>query len=558
MTRVAAASRKERTVCSALWAAYGDAIGFTTELATASMLKQRVGAVGPVEATVPWQRLIGGRFGALVEMPAGTYSDDTQLRLATSRSIRHDGFFDVESLAKIELPVWLGYALGGGLGSKAAATALAGSSTTWFSNFFRTDRATYIGGGGNGAAMRIQPHVWAAADLSSPLTYLADVVRNAVTTHGHVRGIAGAMIHAVILAYVLREEKLPHPEEWGRFASVPRLLPEIVEANSDLRTFWLPTWERECGFAIDDASSLVGKEWLAACSQAKNALCKDGAEYATVVESLAGLRPEERGSGLKSALFSVCAAWAFCERGPAHALAAVANLLNSDTDTIATMTGALLGGLPDQVDPDGQVQDRDYIRFEAIRLYDVSQRRGESSFSYPDLLYWQPPKTSLDVLGTIGEENAIYGLGKAEAIGSVYPTKQNDTVLQWFKLEFGQTVLCKRRAKPRPLPTSAEPSLETLPFDLSHLRQRTPMPEQDLFPTKPTVSKLIDTVDDQLGQSLDDATDEAIRSEFNPAVVGSQLLRFADSKNGLELAIAYAAVMVKAKRARLKRGNRIR
>lgn len=558
MTRDVQALRRDRTVSSALWAAYGDAIGFTTELANASMVKRRTGAPGPVATTVPWQRLIGGRFGALVEMPAGTYSDDTQLRLATSRSIRQDGFFDVESLAKIELPVWLGYALGGGLGSKAAATSLTSSSTTWFSNFFRTEKATYVGGGGNGAAMRIQPHIWAARDLLAPKGYLADVLRNAISTHGHMRGIAGAMIHAEALAYVLRQENLPHPEDWASFASALHLLPEIIDADSDLRTFWLPTWERESGFTITEASSSAADEWVKACAEAANVPLKSAADYAAVVELLDGLRPEERGSGLKSALFSMCAAWTFRESSPNLALSTVANLLDSDTDTIATMAGALLGALPNQAEPDGQIQDRDYIRFEATRLYDISQRKSGRSFSYPDLLYWQPPKTPLDTLGTTGEQTALYGLGKAEATSSVYPTKQSDTGFQWYRLAFGQTVLCKRRAAPRPVPAAALPALGTTSVELTHSKQRILMREQDLFPSKPAVDRPTDAPDQPVGQSLDAATDEAIRSEFNPAVVGKHLLRFAEFENGLELAVAYAAIVVKAKHARLKRSNRPR
>ena len=106
--------RERRTVTSALWSAYGDALGFTTELADTSLVRRRTGGTAPVTNTLAWQRLIGGRFGALINLPAGTYSDDTQLRLATSRCIRHDGQFDVETLAKIELPIWLNYSLGGG------------------------------------------------------------------------------------------------------------------------------------------------------------------------------------------------------------------------------------------------------------------------------------------------------------------------------------------------------------------------------------------------------------------------------------------------------------
>ncbi len=558
MKRSAQANRKERTVSSALWAAYGDAIGFVTELADPSMVKRRTGTSGPVVTTVPWERLVGGRFGALVEMPAGTYSDDTQLRLAASRSIRHDGFFDVESLAKIELPVWLGYSLGSGLGSKAAATSLTASSTTWYSNFFRTDKASYVGGGGNGAAMRVQPHVWAATDLWAPKTYLADVVRNAITTHGHVRGIAGAMIHAETLAFVFREDRLPSPEQWTHFESVAQLLPEIVESDSDLKTFWLPTWERESGQTIAAASASVSEEWRKACEVASAGRLENKTDYALVVEQLGGLRPEERGSGLKAALFAMCAAWALRESEPNDALGVIANLLHSDTDTIATMAGALLGALPNQHEPSEQIQDRAYICFEAMRLHDISQRKLAGSFSYPDLLYWQSPKTSLDVLGMTGEQTALYGLGEAEPIGSIFKTRQSDTCFQWFKLGFGQTVLCKRRVEPRAIPAAALPSVATTAGEVTHLKRQAPMHEPDLFGSAPIGDGKGESQVSQPEYSLDAATDEAIRSDFNPTVVGRHLLQFSEAEGGLELAVAYAAIVVKARRARIKRGRRPR
>jgi len=88
---------------SALWAAWGDALGFPTELTDEQGVIRRVGT--PIVVTPKsWRRRVGGRFGVVVELPAGAYSDDTQLRLATSRAIRGDGSFAVEAFAKIELP----------------------------------------------------------------------------------------------------------------------------------------------------------------------------------------------------------------------------------------------------------------------------------------------------------------------------------------------------------------------------------------------------------------------------------------------------------------------
>ena len=79
--------RKAAVVSSALWAAAGDALGWMTELADQKTVSYRTGTE-QVRTTVDWRRRIGGRFGPTVNLPAGTYSDDTQLRLAVSRAIR--------------------------------------------------------------------------------------------------------------------------------------------------------------------------------------------------------------------------------------------------------------------------------------------------------------------------------------------------------------------------------------------------------------------------------------------------------------------------------------
>src|SRR6266571_942461 len=132
---------------SALWAAYGDALGFITELVDNAGLKRRIKA-SYVTSAVAWRRLVGGRFGAEIDLPAGCYSDDTQLRLATSRAIRGDGTFDVEAFVKVELPVWLSYALGAGRGTKLAAASLKSPDVAWFSNFFDKSKVRYVDCGG--------------------------------------------------------------------------------------------------------------------------------------------------------------------------------------------------------------------------------------------------------------------------------------------------------------------------------------------------------------------------------------------------------------------------
>ena len=66
--------------------------------------------------------------------------------MAVSRSIGSHGF-DVETFARIELPVWPSYALGGGRASKAAAKNLGKSSALWYANTYRG----WKNAGGNGS-----------------------------------------------------------------------------------------------------------------------------------------------------------------------------------------------------------------------------------------------------------------------------------------------------------------------------------------------------------------------------------------------------------------------
>ena len=245
-------NRPDRVVASALWAAWGDALGFMTELASPNIVEARTGST-LVSTTIAWKRRIGGRIPISVLLPAGSYSDDTQLRLATSRAIRSDGRFDVEAFAKVELPVFLNYALGAGRGTKTAASALSRTGISWSTNFFKSDGQSYVTGGGNGAAMRIQPHVWASKSPSSWESWMPDVIRNTLTTHGHPRGIAGAILHASILAQTLDAGEIPHPREWIPGAQLFDAVLQSIKGDDELSSLWLPSWEREAGTSFAGA-----------------------------------------------------------------------------------------------------------------------------------------------------------------------------------------------------------------------------------------------------------------------------------------------------------------
>lgn len=541
----------EQTVHSALWAAYADALGFITELTDRTGLRRRAKVDKVIEA-VNWTRLVGGRFGALVDLPAGCYSDDTQLRLATSRAISGDGHFDVEAFAKVELPVWLSYSLGAGAGTKAAAANLSNPQVNWFSNFFRYKNANYVDGGGNGAVMRIQPHVWASTDKGAPATFLGDVIRNAVCTHGHVRGIFGAAMHACALAETMRSKTILEPNLWKKIARQLRDIPAIVANDRDLGTFWLPTWEERSSMTFKSAVDVTVQEVEEDLSKIEPLLYEEGdGVYEQILEKLGGFQPATQGSGTKTVIAALSLAWLYRNGSEHDAVITAVNALESDTDTIATVAGAMIGAVsPNR--PPGEVMDYSYIESEANRIHSISLGRRSSSFQYPDLMSWRPPKTQSDVVGLVNNDLFVNGLGKAQAIGEKLQGQGKDSgAWQWLKLDFGQTILAKLRNSPTAIAYANLPNSEK-PKKGQTDKMIDPTSQAALFPSGPVVRGSGNHPAFNL-RSLDDFTAEAIRADFDPTMIGRHVLLLSEQPNGIELAIAYVAIVTKAKRARAGR-----
>lgn len=540
---------------SALWAAYGDALGFITELATPNSLKYRTN-VNIISNTISWNRTIGGKFGAKVLLSAGTYSDDTQLRLATSRAIRSNGEFDVEAFAKIELPVWLSYALGAGRGSKDAANSLTRQSVNWFSNFYESKNSTYINGGGNGAAMRIQPHVWAAKNVARIDSYLPDVVKNSVCTHGHARGILGSAFHAICLADTINKDRNLTPVEWLEIANfLPNVL-ETIKKDINLSTLWLPSWEAKSQQSLKNAFLEVRNEVIEDINiiqiELQRNLTKE-ITYINIVNAIGASSPEQKGSATKTALLASVLSYLYMDSHPLEAMITCVNYLESDTDTIATMAGALLG-VTCNLPPEGEIQDKEYIIQDIERLYAISTDVANKNFNYPDLLHWQAPKSPLDAIGVDEDNNVILsGVGRGVLDGpEFYSTAKNEEVWQMLNLEFGQSILCKRRKNLKNIKHSNMPSSEIYSSDKKVI---SPMSfnhkSHDLFSqaNQPISDKNSDISD----ISLDKLTAEAIKSEFDPTLIGLHILDLSSKHNGIELSIAYIAIIAKARLARLRR-----
>ncbi len=465
---------------SALWAAYGDALGWISELTDERGLARRT-RENPLVQPIEWTRRIGGRSGVNARIRKGCYSDDSQLRLATCRAIRQDGF-DVEAFAKVELPVWLSYALGGGKSTSAAAKNLSRRNVQWYANRFKG----WTRSGGNGAAMRIQPHVWSAKDPSDPTSYLWDVSVNAICTHSHPNGILGAVLHALTLGHAMSEGAPPRPEEI--VASIDQVATYVLQKlkYDALGRIWLANFEREAGPFAD--------EWNRAIAECKNALNAVGrishlqgeTGYEAIVDQLRLREPDLRGSGMLTSLAAVGLTW--CESRPAIALGLAANALGTDTDTIATMAGALIGANAEN-DPPTSVMDAPLFREEADRMHEISRGRRPRSFSYPDLLHWVAPKTQADCLRTSKSgEYHVTGLGPVQLESEPMKAGNSGFMWQWVRTGFGQTLLIKRRETLPEIILSERLASETNPegknntADIVAQTPAAPKMERDLLP----------------------------------------------------------------------------
>lgn len=529
---------------SALWAAYGDAIGFISELASESDLKRRTG-VNNISETVAWKKRVGGRFGIDIEMPAGCYSDDTQLRLAVCRSIDARGFFDVEAFAKVELPLWLSYALGAGRASRYAASNLIKREITWANNFFTKRGVGYVDAGGNGAAMRIQPHIWSFAKERELESLLRDIIRDTVSTHGHPRGILGAVFHGLCLLHTLDNEVVPSLDDWSAVLKQMECVGSIVADDDQLSYRWLPEWEKQTGKRFDDACSVVIKEIETDIAKMEPYLLKgDIGQYRDVVSGLDALNPNSRGSGVKTALLA-SGLTLLCQGNVENAVLVSANTLGSDTDTIGTMVGALVGATM-QDEPKGMLADREYIVEEAKRMFHISQGKADRSFVYPDFLRWYPPTIQLDALNMSPYGLIFSAFGKVVPDGPEYHQEgKSPKTWRWYRLSFNQSILIRHR-KPvmqnRTLPKPSTGYYRVMKTE-SQLSQRKQLPLE--IPS--TASKA------GIPFTIDDAFEEVKRSNFSAGVIGMMLLKIIDSDGNVDRAVAFAAIVSKARQERRKR-----
>ena len=136
----------------------------------------------------------------------------------------------------------------------------------------------------------------------------------------------------------------------------------------------------------------------------------------------------------------------WCEARPEEGLGIAANAIGTDTDTIATMAGAIFGAVADH-EPPVDVLDAELFRAEASRLTDVAfGRKAAPSHRYPDLIHWHAPKARADMLASTDDGAVqVVGLGPAEPIADEIKAPGGKFAWRWIRLAIGQTLLIKHR-----------------------------------------------------------------------------------------------------------------
>ncbi|MEI7283502.1 MULTISPECIES: ADP-ribosylglycohydrolase family protein [Pectobacterium] len=543
----------ENTVNSSLWAAYGDALGFISELADRSMLVKRTGQ-DHLSGLVEWRRQVGGVYGPLISIPSGAYSDDTQLRLSTSRAINHNNYFDVNAFSKVELPIWSSYALGAGISSKLAAESLGKKTVTWYNNFYQSKKTNYVYSGGNGAAMRIQPHVWASRTPERVESFLLDIIKNSLTTHGHPRAIAGAVFHALCLSHILTNKDIPSISDARLLLKWINEIPKKIYSDINLNTAWVPFFESQTSTNLEEAYDEVYQELVHLLDIVEQWETAENKSYSSLVKVLNLKDKKTRGSGTLTAIAALAASY-LKSNNLSSLMLDIVNELGTDTDSIATMVGALRGYI-EGTRPPQELQDQSYIVYDAERLYALSQGNECNSFAFPDTSEWNAPTSSLDFVGIQDGKIVLPPFGEIKPISEEFRSNSTDTYqyfYQWMISEFNQSFLLKRRntSTLKQLNSKAH-SPENKKFDSSlPKQQQIEIPVDYRNQSKNTVEPTLTLKNEP---DLDKLTTDAIKHNFDENLIGSHLLYISDVM-GVNGAIAYSAIIAKAIISRKRKNN---
>lgn len=353
-----------------LGAAYGDALGWPNERGTITRNSNE-----PVHTLIAWPRRTGGRFYPFEEtIGAGEYSDDTQLILAVGRS-RLVGKAWWDKFTKQELPFWIFYERGGGGATKRAANFWLAGHAPWSEKIPAENIKRYFQAGGNGVAMRILPHVLYSCNEARFELIAKDIFLDGITTHGHPRALVGALAYAYALWTSIRHEgRLGYGELIDELLGAMLVWsnqPNIATEHQD----WVSSAEQYSPGYNKLWNSVVQEtiESLRICRQelSKGVLASDD----DILRQIHCFDRATSGSGTVAAAAAIYLASRYAP-SPTSGVVKAAFAIGADTDTIASMTGGLLGvicGTSWMASNKDKIQDFKYLASLAQQL--VSQEK---------------------------------------------------------------------------------------------------------------------------------------------------------------------------------------
>lgn len=438
-----------------LGAAIGDALGWPQEkprLRSGIYSKGNVSSVSTGFRT--WQRRSGGRFFSYEEtINAGEYSDDTQLILATIRSMK-EGINWNRAFCLEELPIWLLYERGGGQSTKAAAESWRNGIPPWREIPNNSDAVKrYFGAGGNGVAMRILPH--ALLSNTTELSMYRQIILNGISTHGHPVALVGALVYgkSVNIAFhnkgtlrlgALIDELIETKSNWSVMPKLDGSFEEWFSAANKFCNGYAKEWE----VAVNNVL-----EGLSICHQAlqKGALAVDS----QTLQQIGCFDRRLSGAGTVAALAAIYLASRYAA-DPKTGLLEAAFAVGADTDTIASMLGGILGALlgTEWIIPEWQqVQDYKYLKSVANIIMNLSL--DTSIIQSRHIEHWKRSQTTtvLDMLesNTVNEFD-IVSLGRAKVINTINhkPMTKSTSAKSWkVSLDSGQTIYVNKLARLR-------------------------------------------------------------------------------------------------------------
>ncbi len=367
-----------KAVGAMLGAACGDALGWPNERVGKSKAPKQ--PQGRLHEFRKWTRQARGRFSLHEEIiEAGEYSDDTQLILCLSRSLlKGEKWF--EFYTQVELPFWSLYERGGGGATKRAVDSWQDGIEPWNPNRKPQDIKRYFEAGGNGVAMRALPHALYLCDEDFDKV-ASSIFMDGVATHGHPRALLGALVYGYTLWMSLRKEtKLGYGELIERIIANEAVWSPIPAQNS-----FSQDWLVQAQKYLKDYEEL----WLSTKEEILNYLdiCKSELSRGAlsfdddVLEKLQCFNKQISGAGTVAAVASVYLASRYAT-DPISGVVKAAFAIGSDTDTIASMAGGLLGCINGSgwlSSVKSEIQDCSYLEKTALKL---SSRQTENIPSF--------------------------------------------------------------------------------------------------------------------------------------------------------------------------------